>query len=114
MIVPLEGYIVAKPVEKELKTIAEQEIANKFDTPFVVVDSKTGRADTHGNANFVRKFVVLGVSETANDTVRSFINKTVYCVCNEKENENLMIVDKETGDKLFVLPEMSMLAIEKE
>lgn len=113
MIVPLEGYIVTKPVDKELRSIFEQEVANKFETKFVVVDSKAGRSDTVGNANFVRKFVVIAVSDSASDTVKSYLNKTVYCVCNENEKDNLIIIDKDTGEKLFILPETAMLATER-
>ena len=108
-IVPFKGYVVAKAA-KPLKSI-EAEVAEATGLKgFLVVDSKAGRSDSASGRTRVREFVVVSVYDDAGELLKSYVGKTVYAVCFENEKENDIIVEDGTGDKLFIIPETSILA----
>lgn len=108
-IVPFKGYVVAKAV-KPLKSI-EAEVAEASGLKgFLVVDSKAGRSDSSTGRTRVREFNICSVYDGSGDVLKSYVGKTVYAVCFENEGENDIIVEDGTGDKLFILPETSILA----
>lgn len=110
-IVPLEGIIIATPIET-LKSL-EEESANAMGLhDFVTVDSKSGRNDSLSGKSRVRLFKILKVYENARDTVREYEGKNMYCVCFENESENNIIVDKDNGNKLWFISETSILGYE--
>lgn len=108
-ITPLAGFVVVKPEEQSV-SVEKQFVAASCETRFVSVSKTAGRGDTKNNNSFVRLFSIISVSDTASEHIKSLIGKKVYCVCNENENSNYVIVDKESGTKIFILPEYSLLA----
>lgn len=108
-IVPFRGYVVAKAVKPAKSIEAEIAEANGLNG-FIVVDAKAGRSDSSGGRTRVREFSVLAVYDGAEEYVRSFVGKTVFAVCFENEKDNDIIVDENTGEKLFIIPETSVLA----
>lgn len=112
-IVPLTGYCVGKPTTK--LTSIEAESANAMGLHgFTVVDSKAGRNDSLSGKTRVRKFEILSMYDDAEESLKSYVGKNVYCVCFENENENNIIVDRTNGDKLWILPVVNMLGYDKE
>lgn len=112
-IVPFRGYVIAKPT-KPMKSI-EAEVAEAGGLKgFIVVDSKAGRSDAASGRTRVREFRIESVYDGADDFLKSYVGKRVYAVCFENERENDIIVEEGTGDKLFVVPETSILAEIKE
>jgi len=112
-IVPFKGYVIAKAT-KPLKSI-EAEIAEASGLKgFLVVESKAGRSDSSNGRTRVREFKIESVYEDASDKLKSYIGKTVYAVCFENEKDNDIIIEDKTGNKLFIIPETSILAEIKE
>jgi hypothetical protein len=108
-IVPFKGYVVAKAT-KALKSL-EAEVAEATGLKgFLVVDTKAGRSDSVTGRTRVREFKIVSVYEDANDKLKSYVDKNVYAVCFENEKENDIIIEDKTGDKLFIIPETSILA----
>ena len=50
------------------------------------------------------------IYDNAPDSIMAYVGKKMYCICMEDENSNNVIVDKESGDKLFIIPENDVLA----
>lgn len=112
-IVPLKGYFLGKPTSKLTSIEAESADAMGLHG-FTVVDSKAGRNDALSGKTRVRRFEILSVYDGADESVSSYVGRKVYCVCFENENENNIIVDRDSGDKLWILPVDSMLGYDKE
>lgn len=107
-IIPLKGFITAKAVEK-LQSI-ESEITEFKGMRFLTVDSKAKRNEVKNNKTRIRLFEVKGVYEGADERIMSYVGKKMYCICMEDENANNIIIEKESGDKLFVIPVTDVLA----
>lgn len=107
-IIPLDGYIVAKPTT-ELQSI-ETEMTEVQGMKFLVVDSTARRSEAVGNKTRIRLFSIISVSDCASDKIKGYVGKNMYCVCFENENANNIVIDKDTGDKLFIIPETDIMA----
>lgn len=107
-IVPLDGYIVATAAT-ELQSI-ETEMSEIRGLRFITIDTTAKRNDVHDNKTRVRLFNIESVSENASESVKRYVGRKMYCICLEKENANNIIVDKNTGNKLFIIPENDVLA----
>lgn len=107
-IIPLDGYCTAVP-DSKLKSLAEEQSAAMGMNGFVVVDSKIGRNDALSGKCRVRKFVIREVAENAQEYVKQYVGKRMYCVCMENESENNVIVDIDSGEKVWFLPLSNIL-----
>ena len=107
-IIPLDGYCTAVP-DSKLKSLAEEQSAAMGMNGFVVVDSKIGRNDALSGKCRVRKFVIREVAENAPEYVKQYVGKRMYCVCMENESENNVIVDIDSGEKVWFLPLSNIL-----
>lgn len=107
-IIPLDGYVVAKATT-ELQSI-ETEMSEVQGMKFIVVDSTARRSEAVGNKTRIRLFTIVSVSDNASDKIKSYVGKNMYCVCFENENANNVVIDKDTGDKLFILLESDIMA----
>ena len=112
-IVPLEGFCIGKPINK-LTSIDEESAHAMGMSNFTVVDSKIGRNDALNGRCRVRKFNIIAVYENATDDIKNYEGKNMYCVCMENEYENNIIVDSDTGDKIWFLPVNNILGYDKD
>ena len=107
-IVPLKGFITAKAVDK-LQSI-ESEMTEFRGLRFITVDSHAKRNEVKNNKTRIRLFDIKNVYDGAEDSIKAYVGKKMYCICMEDENSNNIIVEKDTGDKLFVIPVSDVLA----
>ena len=107
-IIPLNGFLTAKSVG-ELQSI-ESEMTEFKGMKFLTVDNHAKRNEVKNNKTRIRLFEIKRVYEGAPEDIASYVGKKMYCICMEDENANNVIVEKDTGDKLFVLPVGDVLA----
>lgn len=107
-IIPLDGYLIAKATS-ELQSI-ETEQSEVQGLKFLVVDQSAKRNEVVNNKTRIRLFNIISVSENATEAIKNYVGKNMYCICMEKEDSNNIIIDKETGDKLFIIPVNDVLA----
>lgn len=107
-IVPLKGFLTAKAVG-ELQSI-ESESSEFKGFKFITVDTHAKRNEVKNGKTRIRLFDIQRVFDGADDEVASYAGKRMYCICMEDENSNNVIVEKGTGDKLFVIPVSDVLA----
>lgn len=107
-IVPLKGFITAKAVG-ELQSI-ESEMTEFRGIKFLTVDTHAKRNEVKNNKTRIRLFRIKDVYDDADDVIKSYVGKLMYCICMEDENSNNVIVEKETGDKVFIIPVTDILA----
>lgn len=107
-IVPLKGFLTAVAAE-ELHSI-ESDLTEFKGIRFLTVDTHAKRNEVKGNKTRIRLFEIKGVYDGAPENILSYLGKKMYCICLEDENSNNVVVDKGTGEKLFIIPENDVLA----
>ena len=107
-IVPLKGFLTAV-ADGELHSI-ESEMTEFRGIRFLTVDSHAKRNEVKNGKTRIRLFVIKSVYDGAPENVAAYVGKKMYCICMEDENSNNIIVDKDSGEKLFVIPEGDVLA----
>ena len=107
-IVPLKGFITAV-ADGELHSI-ESDMSEFQGIRFLTVDSHAKRNEVQGNKTRIRLFKVRSVYDNAPENIAAYVGMRMYCICMEKENANNVVVDKETGEKIFIIPEADVLA----
>lgn len=107
-IVPLKGFLTAKAVG-ELQSV-ETEMSEIQGIRFITIDTHAKRNEVKNNKTRIRLFEIKSVYEGADEYVMSYVGKKMYCICMEDENSNNVVVDKDTGDKLFIIPVSDVLA----
>jgi hypothetical protein len=107
-IVPLKGFLTAVAVG-ELQSI-ESDMSEFQGIRFLTVDSHAKRNEVKNNKTRIRLFEIRSAYDDAPERISSYVGKKMYCICMEDENSNNVIVDKSSGEKLFILPENDVLA----
>lgn len=107
-IVPLKGFLTAV-ADGELHSI-ESDMSEFQGMRFITIDSHAKRNEVKNNKTRIRLFLIKSVYDGASDEISSYVGKRMYCICMEDENSNNVVVDKETGEKLFIIPENDVLA----
>lgn len=108
---PLVGFLLAVACTHSQSLEAQVAAAQGLED-FVVVDNKAGRSDAAYGLNHVRLFQIVAANPLDEEGTK-LLGKRMYCICRENEKENNIIVDDETGTKLFVLPVLSAIAERK-
>ena len=107
-IVPLKGFLTAVAVG-ELHSI-ESDMSEFQGIRFLTVDSHAKRNEVKNNKTRIRLFEIRNVYDNAPENIMAYVGKKMYCICMEDENSNNVIVDKDSGEKLFIIPENDVLA----
>lgn len=107
-IVPLKGFLTAKAVG-ELQSV-ESEMSEFRGMKFFTIDTHAKRNEVKNNKTRIRLFDIKSVYEGADEYISAYVGKKMYCICMEDENSNNVVVEKDTGDKLFILPVTDVLA----
>ena len=107
-IVPLKGFLTAVAVG-ELHSI-ESDMTEFQGIRFLTVDSHAKRNEVKNNKTRIRLFEIRDAYDNAPERIAAYVGKKMYCICMEDENSNNVIVDKGSGEKLFIIPENDVLA----
>ena len=107
-IVPLKGFLTAVAVG-ELHSI-ESDMTEFQGIRFLTVDSHAKRNEVKNNKTRIRLFEIRAAYDNAPVSISSYVGKKMYCICMEDENSNNVIVDKSSGEKIFIIPENDVLA----
>ena len=107
-IVPLKGFLIATAATALQSIETEESELQGF--KFLVVDSQSKRAQVQDTKTRVRLFKIREVYEDAEQNVKDYVGKKMYCICLEKEELNNIIIDKDSGERLFIIPEQDILA----
>ena len=107
-IVPLKGFLTAVAVG-ELHSI-ESDMTAFQGFRFLTVDTSAKRNEVKNDKTRIRLFSIKSAYDNAPEHIMSYVGKNMYCICMENENSNNVVVDKETGEKIFIIPENDILA----
>lgn len=107
-IVPLKGFLTAV-ADGELHSI-ESDMSEFNGIRFLTIDTHAKRNEVKNNKTRIRLFKIKNVYDNAPDSIASYVGKRMYCICMEDENSNNVIVDKNSGEKIFIIPENDVLA----
>jgi len=112
-IIPLEGLVIAK-LHSQIESLETESARSMGLDGFVTVDNKAGRNEALRGMTRVRLFRIISVYENAPDSIKAYEGKLMHCVCMENEKENNIIVDEDSGEKLYYIPVANILGMVRE